>query len=277
MPPILAYLSAAVLYALLGVWLWRTRWLAPARGGPAMTLEHPSAGWEGHALLVPLALHGMALYSTVFSGPGINLGVGAVVSGVLWLTVLVYWIGNFYYGLEALQALIAPVAAVAAVMGALSPAHPLANTELPAFRAHLVVAMMAYSLFTIATLHALLMAVLEKRLHNPRLPPMLAGMPPLLALETLLFRILWAGFVLLTLTLVSGIVFSEEVFGKPVQFTHKTLFGGISWAVYGALLWGRHFKGWRGRTAVRWTIAGFIMLLLAYVGSKFVLEIVLGR
>ena len=96
-------------------------------------------------------------------------------------------------------------------------------------------------------------------------------------MEAVLFRIIWTGFILLTLTLASGIVFSEELFGKPLQLSHKTLFGIISWAVYAALLGGRQLYGWRGRMAVRLTIAGFILLLLAYVGSKFVLEVILHR
>jgi ABC-type uncharacterized transport system permease subunit len=137
--------------------------------------------------------------------------------------------------------------------------------------------MLAYSLFTIASLHVLLMALLERRLHDGALPRALRGLPPLLALEALLFRIIWAGFILLTLTLASGVVFSEELFGKAAKLNHKTVFGAISWIVFAALLAGRHVYGWRGRIAVRWTLTGFLMLVLAYVGSKFVLEIILGR
>jgi ABC-type uncharacterized transport system permease subunit len=96
-------------------------------------------------------------------------------------------------------------------------------------------------------------------------------------MEKLLFRVIWVGFILLTLTLLSGIVFSEEVFGQPLKFTHKTLFGIISWGVFAALLTGRQLYGWRGRIAIRWTLAGFIILLLAYLGSKFVLEVILQR
>jgi ABC-type uncharacterized transport system permease subunit len=92
-----------------------------------------------------------------------------------------------------------------------------------------------------------------------------------------LFRIITVGFVLLTLTLASGITFSEELFGKPWQFSHKMLFGFISWGVFGVLLMGHHFYGWRGRVAIRWTVSGFFFLLLAYVGSKFVMEVLLHR
>jgi len=102
-------------------------------------------------------------------------------------------------------------------------------------------------------------------------------LPPLLAMEALLFRIIMVGFVLLTLSILSGVMFSEELFHKPLQFSHKSLFALLSWGIYAALLGGRQIYGWRGRTAILWTLAGFAMLLLAYLGSKFVLEIILQR
>ena len=78
-------------------------------------------------------------------------------------------------------------------------------------------------------------------------------------------------------TLVTGVIYSEELFGRAARFNHKTVFGVLSWIIFAALLGGRHVYGWRGRVAVRWTLAGFLMLVLAYVGSKFVLEVILGR
>ena len=137
--------------------------------------------------------------------------------------------------------------------------------------------MLAYSLLTIGALQAALMSVVEKRLHNVTQSSMAANLPPLLTLESLLFRIIGVGFVLLTLTVASGILFSEELFQEPMQFSHKTVFAVLSWLVYAALLSGRYLWGWRGRTAVRWSLVGFVMLVLAYIGSKFVLEVILQR
>jgi ABC-type uncharacterized transport system permease subunit len=102
-------------------------------------------------------------------------------------------------------------------------------------------------------------------------------MPSLLALESMLFRQIAVGFVLLTATLVSGSVFSKELFGRPLRFDHKTVWAIASWLVFGSLLGGRYWFGWRGRIALRWTLAGFVMLLLAYVGSRFVFEVILRR
>jgi ABC-type uncharacterized transport system permease subunit len=99
----------------------------------------------------------------------------------------------------------------------------------------------------------------------------------LLTLETLLFRTIAIAFVFLTLTLVTGIAFSETLFGRALRFDHKTVFAVLSWLIFGLLLAGRWRYGWRGRTALRWTLSGFAMLFLAYVGSRFVLEVLLGR
>jgi ABC-type uncharacterized transport system permease subunit len=177
-----------------------------------------------------------------------------------------------------MQPLVLPLAAVAAPLPALFPglASSGAHADAAGFKLHLALAMLAYGLFVIALLHATLMAVAERQLHlkgSAAFP----NLPPLLTLETLLFRIIGAAFFFLTLTLLTGIAFSETLFGRALRFEHKTVFALLSWLVFGLLLAGRWRYGWRGRTAVRWTLTGFVMLLLAYVGSRFVLEVLLGR
>jgi len=279
---IVAYLVNALLYGALAIYFWRTHW-APVAPHPAGALppgeapRMPSAA-EHYAVLIPAAMHAVLLGRSLFAGEGLHLGVANAVSAIVWLTVFIYWLGNFFYRLDGLQALVLPLAAAAALLPALMPATAaLPNTDLAAFKFHLLIALLAYSLFTIASLHVLLMALLERRLHDGTLTRVLQTLPPLLTMEALLFRIIWAGFILLTLTLASGVVFSEELFGKPAQFNHKTVFGVLSWLIFAALLAGRHVYGWRGRIAVRWTLAGFLTLVLAYIGSKFVLEVILAR
>jgi ABC-type uncharacterized transport system permease subunit len=285
---ILPYLVNALLYGALAYYFWRTRWSSMKNeAAPAAPMENTAAAAdtglplkaiEHYLVLAPLALHAALLARAAFAPDGLHLGVGNAVSAILWLTVLIYWIGNFFYRLDGLQSLVLPVAAVAAFLPAVFPAgQPLPHTDLLAFKIHLLIAMAAYSLLTIASLHVLLMTLIERRLHEGALPQRLRHLPPLLTMETLLFRIIWAGFILLTLTLASGVVYSEELFGKAAKFNHKTVFGVISWLIFAALLAGRHVYGWRGRVAVRWTLTGFLMLVLAYIGSKFVLEVILGR
>lgn len=274
---ILLHLLNALLYAGAAVYFWRTRWRT-ATEPPIPDVSGRSTARENAVIVVPLALHAWLLYQAVFGPTGLFLGVGTALSAIAWLSMLIYWIASLTYRLEGLQSLILPVAAIAVLLPAVFPAtRPLAHTELPAFKFHLALSMLAYSLFTIASLHVLLMALVERRLHGGALTRSLRSMPPLLTMETLLFRIIGAGFALLTLALVSGVFFSEELFGKPMTFSHKTLFAWLSWGIFAALLAGRSIYGWRGRVAVRWTLAGFLTLLLAYVGSKFVLEVLLGR
>jgi ABC-type uncharacterized transport system permease subunit len=153
--------------------------------------------------------------------------------------------------------------------------HAIPNSQTMALRAHLVVAFLAYGLLAVAALHAVLMTMLEKQLHRGAL--MQDGAPPLLTLEAMLFRTIGVGFALLTLAVFSGVFFSEELFGTALHLSHKVVFGILSWLVFGGLLLGRHFRGWRGRTALYWTITGFTLLLLAYLGTQFVLEVLLRR
>ncbi|MEQ1776270.1 MAG: cytochrome c biogenesis protein CcsA [Burkholderiales bacterium] len=265
----------AILYAALAFYFWRRHW----SGTGSSETDAPSRRNVEHAaLLAPFALHTWLLSGSMFGDTGMFLGVGNALSLILWITVLIYGLGSLFYRLDGLHALVMPAAAVAVTLPVVFPStQALANTETLAFKLHLLISMAAYSLFTIASLHVMLMAIIERRLHAGTLPTSLRSMPPLLTMETLLFRIIAAGFVLLTLTIASGVLFSEELFGKPARFSHKTVFGVLSWLIFGALLGGRVIYGWRGRTAVRWTLAGFLTLVLAYIGSKFVLEVILGR
>jgi ABC-type uncharacterized transport system permease subunit len=271
---ILLHALTALGYAALAWHFWRTRW--GTSSGPTL------APWERLAILVPLALHSWLLYDVLFSAGELRFGFGFALSSMLWLTVLIYWAESLFMKLEAMQAPVLALAALCAPLPALFPgftAPPAAQTL--EFRLHTAMAMLAYSLFTMAALHALLMTVLERRLHgragSTSLSGPLSGLPPLLSMEILLFRLIAVGFLLLTFTLATGVAYSETLFGQAIKLNHKTVFAVISWLIFAALLGGRYFYGWRGRVALRWTLAGFLTLLLAYVGSRFVLEVVLKR
>lgn len=272
MVKILLHLLISSGYAALAAYLWKGLARGPASDtGPGIRTAHA-------LIAVPLIMHAAVLSTAIHRADGLYLGVGNAVSAIIALAVLIYWLGNFFYRIEALHLLVLPAAAVLSLLPLGLPAvHPLTNTASLAFKAHLLISLLAYSFFTIASLHVLLMAFAERRLHAGNMPALLQSLPPLLTMETLLFRIIAAGLVLLTLTLGSGMLFSEEVFGKTLTFTHKTVFGILSWLIFAALLSGRAFYGWRGRVALRWTLAGFLSLLLAYVGSRFVLEVILQR
>jgi ABC-type uncharacterized transport system permease subunit len=263
MPPfLLISLVTSFLYGLLA---WRL-----------LRIPHTASPWAHYALPLVLLLHGGLVYDSVLGHGAIQLGFGNSLSTILWLTACIYWLTSYRYPLAGIQAWVTGLAAIAVLLPLVfTHSHAIPNSEALALRAHLIVSLLAYSLLAIAALHAVLMTTLEKQLH--RGAAMSGGAPPLLTLEAVLFKTVAAGFVLLTLTVFSGIVFSEELFGKPLQFTHKIVFAILSWGVFGGLLLGRHYRGWRGRTALYWTLTGFVLLLLAYVGTQFVLEVMLHR
>lgn len=232
-----------------------------------------------HSAMIALGLviHAWLLYQAIFEN-NFNLGFFNMLSAIAWLTVLIYWLADLKHQLTNLQAFVLPPAAIFAVLPASHAAnHFMPAAESPLFLAHIGIALLAYSLFTFATFHALLMTIAERSLHNKPTLIKLPSFPPLMVMETLLFRIITLGFVLLTITLISGMLFSEQIFGKPLQFNHKTIFSIASWLIYGGLLFGRYQYGWRGAKAIRWTLGGFVLLLFAYVGTQFVLQIILGR
>ena len=275
MPDLLLYFSTAACWLLLSGAAFRASRPAVA-GVPATRTD---ARFEIVLVPVALVLHGMLLYGRVIVADGLDLGVANALSMLVWLTVLIYWLASLAFeGLSGILGLMAPVAFLAVLLTAVVPTHHIVTYGGdPLFALHFGIAMLAYSLFIVATVHAVVMLAEEKWLHRGLLPPFLRHLPPLLVMEALLFRILLAAFVLLTLTLVSGVFFSEQLFGKPFTPTHKTVFAVASWFIFGGLLLGHYVRGWRGRIAVYWTLAGFTALLLAYVGSKVVLELILKR
>jgi ABC-type uncharacterized transport system permease subunit len=214
----------------------------------------------------------------LFGAGAMRFSFGFALSLMLWLAAFIYWLESFRSKMDGLQPMVLPLAALCAALPVVFPqVHVVAHADSWGFRMHFMAAMLAYSLFTLSALHAVFMGYTERKLHQRSLTKSLASLPPLLTMEALLFRMITIGFVLLTIALGSGAMFSDEIFGKALTLDHKTLFAFVSWGIFAALLVGRHAWGWRGRTALRWTMAGFMALLLAYIGSRFVLEILLGR
>ncbi len=263
----LPHFVVAFIYLAVAVDFWRG-----AKSANAQSLKLHSA-----MIALGLLIHGWLLYLDVFAH-GFNLGFYNALSSIFWLTVLVYWLANLKNQLHSLQAFVLPPAALFALLPALtSTNHFIPQASQPLFLAHIGIALIAYSLFTFAALHALLMTIAERSLHNKPTLIKLPSFPPLMVMEGLLFRVITIGFVLLTFTLISGMLFSEQIFGKPMQFTHKVVFSFASWIIYGWLLFGRYQYGWRGKKAINLALIGFVLLLLAYVGSKFILQVLLGR
>jgi len=257
------YLSAAVL-------LWRSlRTGARLTGGVRTGVFALAAG--------ALLLHGTLLFVDLFQGQ-LNLGLTNVASLVAWAVALLFLIAALYQPIEAIGAIILPFAATIILIEWLLPTRHLALPGAsPVQAAHIVISLLAYSLLSIAVVQSLFLGLQERALHRRQAGGFLRNLPPLETMEHLLFRMIAVGFILLTLTVVSGIFFSEQLFGRPLRFIHHIVLSIIAWGIFGTLLFGRGVYGWRGRKAVRWTLAGFVLLVLGYFGSKFVLEVLLRR
>jgi len=271
---LLPHILAALFYGALGIHFWNTRW----REHEGQSIACPMRPWERLAIAAALLIHAVGLYGALFGEGGMRFSFSFALSLMMWLAALIYWLESFMARMEGLQPMVLPLAAICALLPAIFPhVHLVAHADATGFKLHFLAAMLAYSLFTLSALHAIFMGFTERALHQRTLTRSLASLPPLLTMEKLLFRMLLMGFVLLSLTLGSGVFFSEMIFGRAIKLDHKTLFAFASWAIFATLLVGRHAWGWRGKKALHWTLSGFAVLLLAYVGSRFVAEVILGH
>lgn len=223
-----------------------------------------------------LALHTWLIYDAILSQPGLNLGFFNALALTSWTVVTLLLVSGLTKPVENLGILILPVAALTLFLEARYPSLGFMLDSVGwAIKIHVLLSMLAYSLLTLASVQALLLAVQDHHLHTRQPMGFVRALPPLQTMESLLFEMIGAGFVLLTLALASGFAFLEDMFAQ--HLVHKTVLSTLGWIVFGALLLGRLKYGWRGRTAIIWTLSGFVMLILAYFGSKAVLELILQR
>lgn len=274
----LSFYGAACLLAAAGY--FGLAWVH--RQGSQAALAPMSSRLGQLLLLAVIALHGLALLPNWFSKTDLHFGFAISISWTLWLAVLILWIESWFQRLAPITRGVFLVAAVAAVLPLLFPGRALTSSLDTVFRTHMLLAMLAYSTFTIAAACALVMMAMEKSLHQTKnfsidQPGWWQGLPPLLGLDQMLMRVVLIGFILISLTLISGVAVGLDRGYGAMRFDHKTVFTIFAWGFAAVLLVGRKWWGWRGKVAARWTLAGFVSLLMAYVGSQFVLEVVLNR
>lgn len=246
---------------------------AAAYAVPAAGAARLSAQPARRALVAAWVLHAAALALSLFASPP-RFGFAPALSVTAWLVLTVYAVERqMFPQLEARWAL-AGLGAVAVLLALFFPGEPLQVSISPWLPLHWALGIASYGLFAAAVVHAWLMQRMEATIRQAAEPP---GGVPLLTLERLTFRFVTAGFVLLSATLLAGVFFSEGLYGRPFRWDHKTVFSVLSWFAFALLLLGRARFGWRGRKAVRVLYAGSLLLLLAYVGSRFVLEVILRR
>lgn len=237
------------------------------------SLGRRSVLWVG---LIAVLLHGGALYPLMKSSSGLNLGFFNAASLIGLLTALLLVIVSVRRPLENLGLVILPFAALTiALMFAYQGQSSLLIHGGWQLELHVVLSLVAYSLLGMAAVQSILLAIQDRKLKNRHPGGLIRALPPLQLMESLLFQMISVGFAVLTLALLTGFFFLEDIFAQ--HLVHKTVLSIIAWGVFAVLLWGRWKFGWRGRIALKWTLGGFLFLLLAYFGSKFVLELVLAN
>jgi ABC-type uncharacterized transport system permease subunit len=244
---------------------------------PAATLLKPQHRMLLMALASSLFFHAVLLKLQIFTDHGLDLSFGHAMSLVMWVITLLYTLTSLFRRATNIGAIILPLDIITLIIVIFLPNNTLIATGSPLLHLHISVAVLAYSLLALAGIQALFVNSQEKALHKHQARQINLQMPPLEAMEALLFQLLWGGFILLTLTLVSGIFFSEEIFGKALVINHHIVLSASAWLVFGVFLFGHCRWGWRGRNAMHWTIGGLSLLILGYFGTKFVLEFMIGR
>lgn len=227
------------------------------------------------AAALGLTAHGIGIYGISVSGNELSFSLFSASSLIFWVINTIVLFSSLKKELHNLFLLLFPLSAIA-VLASISATNPEWQHSLTySIAAHVILSILAYSLLTIASLQALILAYQNHALRHKNRIANARLLPPLQTMESLLFELLWVGEILLTLAIISGFYFLEDMFAQ--HLVHKTVFALSAWFIYALLLWGRHQMGWRGNKAIRWALAGFICLMLAYFGSKLVLEIILNR
>ncbi len=227
------------------------------------------------ALALALCLHTLTLVVSVKIVGG-RLGLTQALSLLTWQSALILALLSSVAALKPLRTAIYPLAAGGILLAALLPTH--ASGTAPhdwRIALHAALSIFAAGLLTLAAAQATALNLIERLLHRPEQLARVLRMPPLQASEESLFQLIGAGFFVLSLALLSGLIFVDDLFGQ--HLVHKTVLSIVAWLIFAALLWGRKRWGWRGRNAVRWVMVGYTALLLSYFGSKMVLEQILGR
>ena len=252
-------LAAILLYLAAAFWAWRQP-------------EPPAL--QRYVVMAALLLHGWALADQILHPGAISIGISEAVSLFAWQSALLLWAFCWKQPLQALGLVIYPVAAVFALAAAGWPSGTLVSADWKV-SLHVLLSLFSAGLLTLAAVQAGALALQDSLIHRHQQTRLMRALPSLLSMERLLFQLIFIGFFLLSLSLLSGIWFVNNL--QDQHLTHKTVLSITAWLIFGVLLWGRWRYGWRGRSAIRWALSGYGMLILAYFGSKFILEQILNK
>jgi ABC-type uncharacterized transport system permease subunit len=222
------------------------------------------------------ALHAFSIWHIFHGDGGINFSFLSAAALASLVIVLLLLLTAARKPVDKLGVVIFPAASLFLLLDIILPeTMHVVRTSSWRMDVHILVSILSYSLLNMAAIQAILLALQDWQLRARNSNRFTRSLPPLQTMETLLFQLIAIGFVLLSISLLTGFMFLEDVFTQ--HLAHKTVLSILAWVVFAVLLWGRTYHGWRGQTAIRWTLGGFLSLMLAYFGSKMVLEIILKR
>ena len=223
-----------------------------------------------------LAAHTVIAVSSVAGTGGLHLGFYTI-SALMFLAINLICVALLLRRpLQNLLVILFPLSALSVLVSAYAPdTEVLSRHQPPGMLIHIASSIFAYAFLTLAAAQAALVAMQDYQLHHRHTRGIVQILPPLQLMEKMLFELIWIGVILLTASIVSGFLFVDDLFAQ--HLVHKTTLTILAWVLFSVLLWGHLQLGWRAQTAVRLTLAGFAALMLAYFGSKLVLELVLNR
>ena len=220
--------------------------------------------------------HFSAVSLDTWHSQGLDFSFFHTTSFIALIIVLLLLVATLSKPVEKLGVALFPIAALMLTLDYAFPSPVQTRQNYSAeMSLHILSSIIAFSLLTIAAVQALLLTLQNNQLKNHNPGRTMLSLPPLQAMEALLFQIIKTGLFFLSISLLSGLIFIDDLFAQ--HLVHKTLLSILAWIMFTALLIGRNRYGWRGKTAVRWTLYGFFSLLLAYFGSKLVLELILDK
>jgi ABC-type uncharacterized transport system permease subunit len=221
-----------------------------------------------------ILMHCLGIYYATVMTAGLNLGIQNMPSIIFLSINIIVVISSLKKPLHNLLVFLFPLSIVfiivAIIFRNLEPHLVAVNV---AIGSHILLSIISYSLLTMASLQAALWSWQNHQLKNHRLGKIIKILPALQTMEALIFELVLAGVITLALGMAIGFTFIDNIFAQ--QLVHKTVLSLFGLFIFSVVLWGRYKLGWRGNTAGRWVIGGFCMLMLAYFGSKLVLEIIL--
>ena len=250
--------------------------------------------WIHFLLFILLVLHGSACYQDIFTPQGLVFGFAQALSMMAWVGIAIYWIEGWFFTLQGMLPLMLLLAAAFSFLPAVFSGAIISTKAVhsPGFKLHFITANIAYGTLFLVAIQAALMNLQDRSLRSKQQNQSISWinlfargqkstwlnqLPPLVTMERVMFNMMGIGFCLLTITVFSGLFFSQTLFGRVLILDHKTLFAVISWVMFGSLLFAHWKVGLRGAEASKWVLRSFLVMLLAYVGSRFVLEVILQR